>query len=355
MASIQLHNINKRFNGASTAAVSSVSMSIERGEFLTLLGPSGCGKSTTLRITAGLTKPDSGRVLLDGRDVTPLNPAERRIGMVFQSLALFPHMSAAENVAFGLKMRGVDAAERKQRVARALDLVHLSQLADRYPRQLSGGQQQRVAIARALIIEPSVLILDEPFAALDRKLRETMQKELHRITRELKITTLFVTHDQEEALMLSDWIAVMNEGRVEQWGRAGEIFEQPKTRFVADFMGVPNFLTARVIGAEADGARLTVDGISFDAPAAGGLAVGETVEVALRPDRIELDPAPSGDGATIIDVIYHGLASSYTVALPSGRTLTIRDTNSGSGLSRFKSGETVMPRIHAKAVCYLSA
>jgi spermidine/putrescine ABC transporter ATP-binding subunit len=358
MVSIHLSNITKRYEGA--AAVDNVSVSVNAGEFLTLLGPSGCGKSTTLRILAGLAQPDGGQILFDGKDVTPLSPAQRRIGMVFQSLALFPHMTAADNVGFGLKMRGVDAADKKQRVAKALELVHLAHLADRYPRQMSGGQQQRVALARALVIEPSVLILDEPFAALDRKLRETMQKELHRITRELKITTLFVTHDQEEALMLSDQIAVMRSGKVEQLGTAGEIFEAPKTRFVADFMGISNFLDAKVLKSGHDGARLTVDGLVFSGPSREGLSEGQKIEIALRPDRIELDGKPGGEAysvapAIVTDSIYHGLASSYTIALQSGQTLTVRDTNTGSGASRFALGAQVWPRINPNAVCYLAS
>jgi ABC-type Fe3+/spermidine/putrescine transport system ATPase subunit len=358
MVSIKLTNITKRYEGA--AAVDNVSVSVEPGEFLTLLGPSGCGKSTTLRILAGLTRPDGGQVLFDGKDVTPLSPAQRRIGMVFQSLALFPHMTAADNVGFGLKMRGIDPVAKKDRVAKALELVHLSHLANRYPRQMSGGQQQRVALARALVIEPSVLILDEPFAALDRKLRETMQKELHRITRELKITTLFVTHDQEEALMLSDWIAVMRGGKVEQLGRAGEIFEAPKTRFVADFMGISNFLDAKVLKSDDAGTRLTVDGLVFSAPQRDGLTEGQRIEIALRPDRIQLEAKPAGDAysiapAVVTDSIYHGLASSYTIALQSGQTLTVRDTNSGSGSSRFATGASVWPKIDPNAVCYLAS
>lgn len=353
MVAIQLQNIAKRYEGA--VAVDDVSVAVGAGEFLTLLGPSGCGKSTTLRILAGLTQPDGGQVLFDGQDVTPLSAAQRRIGMVFQSLALFPHMTAADNVGFGLKMRGVTGEEKKQRVAKALELVHLSHLANRYPRQMSGGQQQRVALARALVIEPSVLILDEPFAALDRKLRETMQRELHRITRELKITTLFVTHDQEEALMLSDWIAVMNGGRVEQLGRAGEIFEAPRTRFVADFMGISNFLEAKVLKSGTESTQLAVAGLVFAGPSAD-YAEGQRVKLALRPDRIELGAMPDDTlaPAVVTDMIYHGLASSYTIALASGETLMVRDTNTGSGASRFVPGTQVWPRINPNAVCYLA-
>ena len=355
MVTIQLDAVTKRFAGA--AAVERVSLGVEAGEFLTLLGPSGCGKSTTLRILAGLTRPDSGRVLMDGMDVTAQNPAKRRIGMVFQSLALFPHMTVADNVGYGLRMRGVGKTEREARVARALGMVHLDHLAGRYPRQLSGGQQQRVALARALVIEPSVLILDEPFAALDRKLRETMQRELHRITRELRITTLFVTHDQEEALLLSDWIAVMNAGRVEQMGRSAEIFETPRTRFVADFMGIPNFLTAEVKGRCAEGIRLAAEGIDFMGPPTPLTSDARAIEVALRPDRIDLRDGKDGGADTmplrVKEVTYQGLTSNYVLGLPSGKDLIVRDINDGSGLSRFTTGALVLLVIKPNAISYM--
>jgi ABC-type Fe3+/spermidine/putrescine transport system ATPase subunit len=222
MHGIELASVSKRYAGV--AAVDGVSFAIKPAEFLTLLGPSGCGKTTTLRIVAGLQAPDYGRIRIAGQDVTALSPSARNIGMVFQSLALFPHMTVAENVAFGLKMRRLAKAKIAERVDRTLAIVRLQTLSSRYPVQLSGGEQQRVALARALVIEPSILILDEPFASLDRKLRETMQQELRTITRELQITTLFVTHDQEEALMLSDRVAVMNRGRIEQFGTPRDVY-----------------------------------------------------------------------------------------------------------------------------------
>src|SRR6478609_6008001 len=262
MAQVVLDDISCRYD--TTVALDRISLTIPSGQFLTLLGPSGCGKSTTLRVIAGLLQPSGGRVLFEGRDVTSLGSAKRNIGMVFQSLALFPHMTAAENVAFGLKMRKVDAAEISDRVRRMLDIVRLGHLADRYPAQLSGGQQQRVALARALVIEPSILILDEPFAALDRKLREAMQVELRQITQELRTTSLFVTHDQEEALTLSDLVAVMNNGRIEQIGSPGEIFRRPKTRFVADFMGVANMLSGRMVDATPASSRIEAANMTFE-------------------------------------------------------------------------------------------
>jgi spermidine/putrescine ABC transporter ATP-binding subunit len=328
MAQVALEEVSCHYDAV--VAVDQISLSIQSGQFLTLLGPSGCGKSTTLRIIAGLHQPSAGRVLIDGRDVTALGSAKRNIGMVFQSLALFPHMTAAENVGFGLKMRKVAAAEKTERVRRMLDVVRLGQLGDRYPAQLSGGQQQRVALARALVIEPSILILDEPFAALDRKLRDAMQVELRQITRDLGITSLFVTHDQEEALTLSDLIAVMNQGQVEQFGTPGEIFRKPATRFAADFMGVTNLFDGRLIAANAATSRIEAAGIIFDAPPRPGLGVGKSVSVAIRPTGIKLFPGPPADTAvagSVRQATYHGNVCSYAVELDGGPTLIVRESN----------------------------
>lgn len=344
MANVELENISRRY--ADVVAVEDVSIAVKSGEFLTLLGPSGCGKSTTLRIVAGLLRPTSGRVLIDGRDVTALGAAKRNIGMVFQSLALFPHMTAAENVAFGLKMRKVPNAEKEARVRRILDTVGLGKLAGRYPAQMSGGQQQRVALARALVIAPSILILDEPFGSLDRKLRESMQTELYQITRDLGITAIFVTHDQEEALMLSDRIAVMNQGRVEQIGTSAEVFCAPRTRFVADFMGATNFLEGQVIGIGND-RRIEAGGVVFNLPAYAKVQPGETVNFAVRPERIELARDAVHPSSAVRGHIrranYHGNMSSYLVELESGQTLVVRDKNDeASGvMHRFPVGSTV--------------
>jgi spermidine/putrescine ABC transporter ATP-binding subunit len=328
MAQVTLENVSRRYGNV--AALEEMSFLLQSGQFLTLLGPSGCGKSTTLRIIAGLLQPSSGRVLLDGRDVTALSAARRNIGMVFQSLALFPHMTAAENVAFGLKMRKVGTAEKAARVKRMLDIVQLGPLADRYPAQMSGGQQQRIALARALVIEPSILILDEPFGALDRKLREAMQVELRQITRDLAITALFVTHDQEEALMLSDVIAVMNRGRVEQLGTPAAIFRRPATRFVADFMGVTNFLDGRLVATEAGISRIEAAGIAFGVPADPNLHVGREVSVAIRPEGVTLSRAAPGDSGVagrVLQATYHGNVSSYAIKLDSGPMLIARESN----------------------------
>jgi ABC-type Fe3+/spermidine/putrescine transport system ATPase subunit len=340
MAHVELIDVGKRYGA--TVAVEGVSAEIRPGEFLTLLGPSGCGKTTTLRIVAGLVQPTSGSVRIDGRDVTRLGAAQRGIGMVFQSLALFPHMTVAENVAFGLRMRKVAAPEIAERVRRAIDIVRLPGFADRYPAQLSGGQQQRVALARALVIEPSILILDEPFGALDRKLREAMQAELRQITRDLRITALFVTHDQEEALMLSDLVAVMNAGRIEQLATPQEVFRTPATRFVADFMGVTNFLRGQVRHG-AGGTAIEVAGLALAAPPDLALAEGP-VEIALRPERVLIDPDGAGIAATVRQSIYHGTFSTYVLALSGGAELVAREQNEGaSGASalRFAAGDAV--------------
>lgn len=336
MAHVSLNHLRKS-HGAQVV-VDDLSLDIPSGQFLTLLGPSGCGKSSTLRIVAGLSRPDAGRVSIDDRDVTQLEVQKRNIGMVFQSLALFPHVTVSENVAFGLRMRGAPAAQQAPRVRRALELVHLGNFGERFPRQLSGGQQQRVALARALVVEPSILILDEPFGALDRKLRESMQAELYRLTRELGITSLFVTHDQEEALMLSDSVAVMNQGRIEQVGTPAELFERPCSRFVAEFMGLSNFVRAQVLHADDRGSRLQAFGQAFDAPAAV-LACGDSVEVALRPERIRLSActqeggAPAGGWAgvqgRVLQAIYHGSSSDYAVRMPDGSVLQVRQGNDG--------------------------
>ena len=327
MAHVQLENISRRYD--SVAAVETVSMEVKPGTFLTLLGPSGCGKTTTLRMVAGLVPPSTGTVRIDGRDVTALGAAQRGIGMVFQSLALFPHMTVAGNVAFGLRMRKVAPSAIATRVQAMLETVQLGHLATRYPNQLSGGQQQRVALARALVIEPSILILDEPFGALDRKLREAMQVELRQITRQLGITALFVTHDQEEALMLSDAIAVMNAGRVEQFGTPQEVFQQPRTRFVADFMGVTNFLR------DESGA-----------------------ELAIRPEEVTLQPgAVAGRSGTVAQAIYHGTTTSYIVHLADGQVLTAREPNergSGNAALRFAPGDAVSLQWRQGAVHRLS-
>ena len=292
MAFLVVDGLTQRYG--SVTALADFSLHVERGEFISLLGPSGCGKTTTLQALAGFVQPSAGRIVLDGRDITGLPPEKRGLGIVFQSYALFPHLTVAGNVAFGLEMRGLPRAEREGRVARMLELVHLSELAGRYPRELSGGQRQRVAIARALVIEPSVLLLDEPLSNLDAKLRETMQFELRRIQRQLGTTTLMVTHDQAEALSISDRVVVMDGGRIQQVDAPHRLYEQPASRFVGSFVGKTNWLQGTARGGEvelAGGLRLPL----ADGDGAGPVAAeGATVSLVLRPEKLRLQPPGQG-------------------------------------------------------------
>ena len=282
MSRVRLRNVSRVFGG--TVAVHPTTLEVPEGQFLTLLGPSGCGKTTTLRMIAGFVEPSCGQILIDDEDVTRLPPQKRGIGMVFQDYALFPHMTIAENIAFGLRERRAPRARIRARVAELLELIRLPQIADRYPAQISGGQAQRVALARAIAHPPRVLLMDEPLGALDLKLRETMQFELRRIQRALGITTVFVTHDQTEAMNLSDSIAVMGEGRVLQSGTPQEIYDHPATRFVADFIGQINFLEG-ALAAGGDGwQRLTAQAGHFRVPP-GGPAAGRAT-LAVRPQHV---------------------------------------------------------------------
>jgi spermidine/putrescine transport system ATP-binding protein len=284
---VSLRGVSKSYG--EVAAVRDVSFDVAPGEFVTLLGPSGCGKTTLLRLVAGLESPDSGRLLLSGRDVTDDPPHRRPVNTVFQHYALFPHRTVAGNVAFGLEMAGRARPEVAERVERALDMVRLSGLGHRRIDQLSGGQRQRVALARAVVLEPEVLLLDEPMSALDRKLREEMRAEVKSLHRRLGTTFLFVTHDQEEALALSDRVAVLSDGVVEQVGSPAEIYDAPRTRFVADFLAVRNLLAAEVQPGE--GGVLRTDGGLVLRSEADGLAPGERVWVGVRPERMRLlDP-----------------------------------------------------------------
>ena len=286
MAFLEIEALRKSFG--LNAVVQNFDLAVERGEFVSFLGPSGCGKTTTLRMVAGFETPSTGTIRIDGKDVTRLRPNQRNVGMVFQSYALFPNMTVADNVAFGLKVAKRPVAERHGRVEEMLRLIKLPTLAGRYPYQLSGGQQQRVALARALAIKPQVLLLDEPLSALDAKIRVSLREEIRGVQRALGITTVYVTHDQEEALSMSDRIVVMNEGRVEQIGTPFEIYNFPRTRFVASFVGTLNILRGRVT--DAAGGRIAVDGQEI--VAASGIAdghAGEVRSVALRPEAVTLE------------------------------------------------------------------
>ncbi len=277
MARLDISHITKRYGDAK--AVDDVSLSVEDGEFVVLLGPSGCGKTTTLRTVAGFVEPSSGRVELGGRDITDLPPWKRNAGLVFQSYALFPHLTVAENVSFGLEMRSVPQPDREPRIAEALRLVRLGTLGDRLPRQLSGGQQQRVALARALAFRPDILLLDEPLSNLDAKLRQDVRVEIRELQRKLGLTTVMVTHDQEEALTMADRLVVMNEGRIRQSGSQQDLYERPADRFVADFVGRSTFFEGRV---EAPGRFVSEGGLAIacEAERAG------PASLALRPERI---------------------------------------------------------------------
>ena len=339
MSSVVLEGVRKQYGAA--VAVDDLSLRVEEGEFVTLLGPSGCGKTTTLRMVAGFIDPTTGRIAIGGRDVTQLPPHKRNTGMVFQNYALFPHMTVAANVAFGLEMRRVARSEIAGRVKQALDRVRLAQYADRYPRQMSGGQQQRVALARALVIAPDVLLLDEPLSNLDAKLRGEMRSEIRELQRQLGLTAILVTHDQEEAFAVADRMMIMNAGRVEQTGRPAEVFEEPSSRFVADFIGVANLLPGRVVQA----GTLVLSGgeqIRFTQPFHAADAL-----LAIRPERLQILPAPTGGFANelpgeIRAATYLGPLSEYRIGLPSGTCLVSRQANApDSGGPQFRPGDAV--------------
>ncbi|MCC7103549.1 MAG: ABC transporter ATP-binding protein, partial [Chloroflexi bacterium] len=303
---VSLHGISKRFSD--TLAVDDVSLTVCEGEFLSLLGPSGCGKTTTLRVVAGFEQPDQGRVLFGGDDVTEIPPYRRGIGMVFQSYALFPHMTVAENIAYGLRRRRVSREEISARTADILNLVHLPGLEQRYPRQLSGGQQQRVAIARALVIRPRVLLLDEPLSNLDAKLREGMRIELRQIQREVGITAIYVTHDQEEALALSDRIAVMDHGRIAQVGTPYQIYQAPEDPFVAQFIGRSNIL--RGVVERVDGSEVVLrsaGGLVVTGRTSGHLGVGDEAIAVVRHEQAKLT-----DPATAVPNLFEGRVQFVT-------------------------------------------
>jgi spermidine/putrescine transport system ATP-binding protein len=323
---IVLDTVSKRYGGH--AAVRDVTLEIRDGEFFALLGPSGCGKTTSLRMIAGFVEPDEGRILLLGRDVTDVPPNRRPVNMVFQQYALFPHMSVYDNVAFGLSVKRVPRAEHRERVEQLLDVVALRGFERRKPRQLSGGQQQRVALARALVNRPAALLLDEPLGALDVKLRKQMQLELKRIQHELGTTFVYVTHDQEEALAMSDRIAVMNDGRVEQVGKPREVYEQPATPFVADFIGSLNALEVtveEVVGGY--GVARLGERDRIVVPVGSDTSGGTALRVAVRPEHVRLAGAHE-DGShlagTVADVVYLGMYTQVHVDTAAGRVVAHR-------------------------------
>jgi spermidine/putrescine transport system ATP-binding protein len=342
---IEVRGLTKQFGGGAdtVTALNDVSLTIRQGEFFTLLGPSGCGKTTLLRLIAGFELPTRGDVLLEGLSVVHLPPNERPVNTVFQNYALFPHMTVAQNIGFGLEMRGRPKAEIERTVEEMLALVKMTGLAGRKSSQLSGGQQQRVALARALANHPKVLLLDEPLSALDLKLRQGMQRELKALQKRTGITFIFVTHDQEEALTMSDRIAVMSQGRVQQLGQPLEIYEQPVNRFVADFIGDTNFITATV---EAD--HVHAGGGLVPCRSAAGLRLlvkpidrhtaGEQVTLALRPEKVALKP---GADARVELAMYVGTDTTYEVRLADDSRLAVRLQNGLDGRAAFQVGDQV--------------
>ena len=324
---IELRNIVKTFDNE-TKALDGINLSIGNGEFLTLLGPSGCGKTTILRIISGFENPNSGDVLLNGKSVADVPPERRQVNTVFQSYALFPHMTVAQNVAFGLQMQKVPKAEIRERVHEVLQMVHLEEFADRKPSQLSGGQQQRVAIARAVVNRPLVLLLDEPFSALDYRLRLKMQIEIKRLQRKLGITFVFVTHDQEEAFAMSDRVVVMNRGRIEQIGTPQEVYEEPKNLYVAQFVGEINVLDATILSRKDNNLyEALVEGIKFPLRTGRQFKEGDLVHVLLRPEDLRLlepkdatsTPHLSGH---IVDTVYKGATVNISLSMDNGKMLS---------------------------------
>ncbi|PLZ02379.1 Fe3+/spermidine/putrescine ABC transporter ATP-binding protein [Burkholderia sp. WAC0059] len=316
MAHVSIDNLKKTY-GASTA-VSDVSLNVADGELIAFLGPSGCGKTTTLRMIAGFVEPSGGTIRIDNVDVTRLPPHRRHTGMVFQRYALFPHLSVARNVSFGLEMHKVPAAERERRIRQALEMVRMWELRERYPRQLSGGQQQRVAIARALAIEPKVFLLDEPLSNLDARLRVEVRAEIRALQQRLGLTTILVTHDQDEALTMADRIAVMYDGRIQQIGTADELYERPANHFVAHFLGEMNFFAGRT---DANGRFVSERGAPI---AAAGLRAGMNM-VGVRPERVALNVVPAGDEnnlpVVVQAMVYRGAWIEVRLATEQGEAL----------------------------------
>ncbi|MGR7996146.1 ABC transporter ATP-binding protein [Xanthobacter sp. ZOL 2024] len=337
MAALDIQGLEKTYANGFTA-VAGLDLKIGKGELVSLLGPSGCGKTTTLRMVAGFIDPTAGRITIEGREVTHLPAHARDTGMVFQSYALFPHMSVAQNVAFGLEMRKVGRAEREARTVEALKRVQLDHLAERYPRQLSGGQQQRVALARALVVNPAVFLLDEPLSNLDAKLRGEVRSEIRALQQALGLTTLMVTHDQEEALTMSDRLVVMEGGRVRQAGTAEDLYERPADAFVANFVGRSNLIRGRL----AEGAFEAASGTRL-ACVPGGAGTGPLV-FALRPERIGLSVGDdaSGEPAVLKEILYLGAQTEYVVALGAERLTVIRPTPAaGDPLHAARPGDGV--------------
>jgi len=337
-ASVSLRNLTKVFPGVATPAVDRASLDIAPGEFMTLLGPSGSGKTTTLNMIAGFTKATSGEILVNEKNVVALPAHKRNMGMVFQQYALFPHMTATENISFPLEQRKISKTDIKQKVKDALALVHLEDYGHRYPKQMSGGQQQRVAVARALVFSPQVLLMDEPLGALDKRLRERLQVELARIHRNLGLTFIFVTHDQEEALSLSNRIAVFNEGKIEQVGSSTELYERPKTLFVAGFLGDSTVLPGQV-----SSGMVNVKGQTFATSNTSTFAERDQVGVVIRPERISIhEQAPvdsNSVSALVTDIVYLGSSRKLVCEVFDGIPAIVSET--AAELTNVRPGDTV--------------
>ncbi len=331
MSRVLLSKVVKKFGDFT--ALKSLDLEVKEGEFLTLLGPSGCGKTTTLRLIAGFQTPTSGTILLGDEDVTRVAPQHREIGMVFQDYALFPHLSIGDNIGFGLQERGYPKEQVRQRVGELLDLIQLPEVYDRYPSEVSGGQQQRIAVARAVAYPPRVLLMDEPLGALDLKLRETMQTELRRIQQELGITTVYVTHDQTEAMNMSDTIVVMNLGEIEQMGNAEEIYNHPKTSYVANFVGQVNTLPGRIHGSHGDAVSVNTAIGNFRCVPREDVGEGAEVMIAIRPELIKIVPGsettPGGDlnhvNGTVVSRNFAGNLVSIVITMADGSTMLVED------------------------------
>jgi spermidine/putrescine transport system ATP-binding protein len=352
---VRLIGLEKRFEDVT--AVDGIDLDVPGGEFFALLGPSGCGKTTTLRLVAGFEQPTAGRILLDGVDMARTPPHKRKVNTVFQSYALFPFLDVADNVAFGLRFQDVGKAEARRRVAEALALVQLQGLERRRPAQLSGGQQQRVALARALVLNPSVLLLDEPLGALDAKLRKALQVELKALQEAVGVTFIYVTHDQEEALTMSDRLAVMAGGRIEQVGAPADLYEEPATTYVAGFLGVANLFPATARGGDGGGrCRLRLG--EFELEAAGGdTGSSGEVRVVIRPERVQLEPygstGPNRVPGMVERLVYQGPATQLVVRLANGESLQALVQNQGQPLS-WQQGTAIAVHLPADALRVLS-
>ena len=330
MIDLELKHLTKTYG--TTKAVDDVNLAVGAGELVAFLGPSGCGKTTTLRMVAGFIEPTAGAILVRGSDITNLKPNHRDMGMVFQSYALFPHMTVERNVAFGLVARGVPRVEIGPKVSSALDLVGLAGFGDRYPRQLSGGQQQRVALARVLALKPKLLLFDEPLSNLDAKLRVQMRHEIRQLQKEVGITSLFVTHDQEEAMTIADRIAVMNKGRIDQIGTPTEIYDHPRTRFVADFIGTSNLIDGRVAG----GRFVSKNGLSLPCALPNAQAGDREAVLSIRPEKVELADPGTQDAISgkVTRVTKLGGLIEYAATLPSGETFLIHQQDRSGNRTR---------------------